>query len=208
MDVKVNRLGPALEQAAVAGGADNAAAGVASVDFVLKVDRAGRPHRFNDRLGKSRPSAAVQFVEIKSLCLPVFVQAKREVERRLPLQPGDMGADLRRNEVAVVAVEVEAAGIFARVRRQADGIEQRTNQPDCAGVEKAAFEQAQQREGRRRLVAMDAGGKIDPRARTRRAPGQGEEREAGNFAEFFDAKTGGQAGGVELRGHRQRIEGG
>ncbi|MGA3008516.1 MAG: hypothetical protein ABSE59_11565, partial [Opitutaceae bacterium] len=50
--------------------------------------------------------------------------------------------------------------------RQADRIEQRAEKPDRARIEKAAFEQPQQRERRRGLVAVDAGRKVNAGTRT------------------------------------------
>ena len=56
----------------------------------------------------------VKFVEVEALSLPVFVQVQREVEcLYVLLAPVAVGGDFDAAKVGVVAVEVDAVGIFA-----------------------------------------------------------------------------------------------
>ena len=91
----------------------------------------------------------------------------------------------------VVAVEIDAVDVFAGATEKAGGIEQRTKEPIGAGVENAGFEHVEERERSGGFVAVNAGGKVEARARAGRAFGEREEGNAGDGAEMIDAEFGG-----------------
>lgn len=65
----------------------------------------------------------IEFVEVEAVGFPVFVQAEGEVEGRLRCEPARVGEHFRRDGRVVFAVEVDAAGVFAAVEREASRVE-------------------------------------------------------------------------------------
>jgi hypothetical protein len=151
----------------------------------------------------------IEFVEVKSGRFPVFMHAEGEVEIGLAREPGGVRANFRGAEVLIVAVEVEAVGVFAGGAEKAGRVEQRTEEPHGAVVEAPGFEQREEGEGRGGFVAVDTGGKIDAGAGAGpgRAFGEGEQGRAGEIAKAFDTETGGRRGGLEAGRKGQGIEG-
>ena len=66
------------------------------------------------------------FVEIKAVGFPVLVQAKIQIELRLALKPGNVGADFRSLRIAIIAVQIPAVGILAPVEDKTRRIQART----------------------------------------------------------------------------------
>ena len=212
---QVDGFGPLLALERVGDGADEAAGdGFASVDDGRGFDRAALFDGGEHRVDVAGEIGGVELVEIEAFRFPVLVEADGEIEVRLVLEPADVGADFGGGEVLVVAVEVEAVGVFAGAVEEAGGVEERAEEPVGAGVEDTGLEHVEEREGTGGFVAVDAGGKVEARAGAGRAFGEGEERDAGDGAEVFDAELGGaggvfetgdEVGGGEWRGGGARI---
>lgn len=106
-------------------GADDAVAGGGAVDlgggFGGEVFRGGG----EDAVGVAGLVTKIELVEVEASALPVFVEVDRAVElRNVALDPAGVGADLFGGEVAVVAVEVDAGGVFAGAVGEAVGIQE------------------------------------------------------------------------------------
>jgi len=99
------------------------------------------------------------------------MDAEREVEGWLALEPTDVRAGLGGADVEEIAIEIETCGIFARPADEAGGVENGTNKPRRAVVEKSRFKERQQRERRGWFVSVHARGKINTRALARRSLG-------------------------------------
>jgi len=204
---EVDRLGPVGAHERIADRTDDARfIDGAAVDGRGRIDRTVRRDGVDHRAREAGAKFRVQLVEIEAGGLPVFVDAERDVEARLMAEPGDVRANLGGAEILIVAVEVDALGVFARAANEARGVEQRAQEPYGPGVEEAFFKQAQQRERRSGFVAVNAGGKIEARARAGSALGQREQGRAGDFAETFHAEIRGAGGGLELRDERGRVD--
>lgn len=120
---EVEGLGPFRSGCGVEAWADEALVGIAAVDHRGQVDGADIGHGVEDGAGEGRVVFGVQLIEIEPGRLPVLVDADGEVEERLFFEPGDVGADLGGLTVAVIAVEVVAAGGLAGVAGKAGGVE-------------------------------------------------------------------------------------
>ncbi len=44
----------------------------------------------DDRFGERRKTLRIQLIEVETLRLPIFMEAKAEIEPRLALEPGNM----------------------------------------------------------------------------------------------------------------------
>jgi len=91
------------------------------------VDGAHRTHRLEDGTGQRGQVPRIQFVQVEAVRLPVFVQADRHVPGRERGQPLKMQLHLGGPGGSVVAVQVEARGVFARAQLAALGVEARAN---------------------------------------------------------------------------------
>ena len=94
-------------------------------------DDPGQIHRtdfldgFDDFFRQRWLVVRVLFVKIKAVRFPVFVQAEIQVKARLAFQPGDVRAGFGGFRIAIIAVQIDAVGVFALVQREADGIQAR-----------------------------------------------------------------------------------
>ena len=90
-----------------------------AVDQFRIVDRADGADRLERRLGRGELFFRVQLIQVKALGFPVLMQTNRDVELRQDVDPGLVRGHLRRLEVPVIAVQVDAGQIFARVAGKA-----------------------------------------------------------------------------------------
>lgn len=195
---EVDGFGPLVALKRVGGGANQAARdGFPAIDDRGGFDRAAFLDGGEHGVDVAGAVGGVELVKIEAFGLPVFVKADREIEIRLVLEPADVGADLGGGEVFVVAVEIEAVGVFTGAAEKTGGVEERAEKPIGTGVEDAGFEHVEQRERAGGFVAVNAGGEIEAGAGTGGAFGEGEERNAGDGAEGFDAEFGGARGVFE-----------
>jgi hypothetical protein len=88
-----------------------------------KVNRADRADGGDDFFRERRPGIRILFVNIKAGRFPVLVQAEIKIKLRLPLQPGDVRANLGGFWVAIIAVQIRAIGVLAPVRGEAGGVQ-------------------------------------------------------------------------------------
>lgn len=157
---KVEGLGPFRPGHRVEAWADEALVGIAAVDHGGQVDGADIGHGVEDGSGEGRVVFGVELVEVEPGGLPILVDADGEVEERLFFEPGDVGADLGGLAVAVIAVEVVAAGGLAGVAGEAGGVEAGAEPEPGARGECVLGEQLADREGAGGFVAVDAGGEV------------------------------------------------
>jgi len=206
MGAKVDCFGPRFPQEGIVDWPDDAGGGRRStVDGEGFVDGAEWADGLEHGFGEAAAIFGVEFVKIEAGGFPILVQAEREIERRLTLQPCDVGSRLRCAEIEVVAVKVETGGVFTGAKGEAGGIKLGTDEPGGPVVEDPGLDQAQQRLGWSRFVSVDSRGQIDPRPQTGRAPGEGEKGAAPDFAVGLDAKPGRSASTFDPRGKRRRI---
>ena len=109
----------------VEAGANNAFDRLAAFNDFRKVDRAILRGSGDHLFSQGRLAVRVQFINVEAVCFPIFMKAKTEVELRLIVEPGDMGAGLRRPGVKILAVEIETVIVFARVQNETSGVETR-----------------------------------------------------------------------------------
>jgi len=140
---------------------DDAAPGRAVFDVFRWVNRADFRDTRDDGFSPRGAVFRIQLVNVKAVRFPVFVQAEAEVELRLALQPGNVCARLRRFQVPVLPVEVNALVVLAAVQNETHWIQARA-EPELGVRRPLVFpEQAQRRERPGRLVAMNAGTQIN-----------------------------------------------
>ena len=88
-------------------------------------NRTDHLHGFDNLFRKRRLGIRVLFVKIKSVRLPVLVQAEIQIKIRLPFQPGDVRADFGGLRISIITVQINAIGVPAPVQHEADGIQAR-----------------------------------------------------------------------------------
>lgn len=93
------------------------------------------------------------------------MQTDRQIQSRQPLQPGDVGADLGRIGLFIIAVQVDPRGILATVELEAGRIEARTKPEFDIGGPSVFPEQSQCSQRPCGFIAVDARRKIDPLTR-------------------------------------------
>ena len=103
----------------------------------------------------------IQFVNVKSFRLPILVQAERNVEARLPVEPGDVRANFIGFGFQILAVEVKALSTFAGVKRETGRV--KTGAKPDIGVGGPAIFLEHLEDGQRTggLIAMNARGQIN-----------------------------------------------
>ncbi len=127
---------------------------------------------FSAREGRA---SGVEFVEVKALGLPVFVEAEGKVEAGLTLEPGDVGARFGGGEMAVVAVEIDAEKVFAAVKGEACQVKAGA-EPNGGVAGPAVFlEETEDGKGAGGFVAVNAGGKVKADAGIRQRAAVGDE---------------------------------
>lgn len=105
--------------------------------------------------------AGVDLVVVEAGAFPVLVKGEEELGDRLGFEPGDVGADLGGLAEEVVAVEVNALGVFAGVPLKSSGVEGGADEPVEAVVEEVFPEEGEEGLGAGGFIAVDAGGEVD-----------------------------------------------
>ena len=67
----------------------------------------------------------IEFVKIKAMRFPVFMNTESEIKIRLLLEPRDMSEDFAGFEVAIVAIKIGAFGVLAATQRKTGRIKTR-----------------------------------------------------------------------------------
>ena len=159
MGAKVDRFGPRFPQQGIVNWPDDAGGGRRStVDGEGFVDGAERADGLEHGFGEAAGIFGVELVKIEAGGLPILVQTEREIERRLTLQPCDVGTRLRCAEIEVVAVKVETGGAFTGAKGEPGGIKLGTDEPCGPAIEDPGLDHAQQRLGWSRFVSVDSRG--------------------------------------------------
>ena len=84
---------------------NDAALGFAAFNDGRQINRADVRDGGHNFARLRRTLVGIQFVNIKSVRLPIFMQAKREVEIWLAFQPADMRGDFASFLMAIIAVK-------------------------------------------------------------------------------------------------------
>ena len=108
MSDQEERLGPLRTGARVEVRADDAVLRGPAFDGFRAVNRTCLGHASDDGFGERREAVRIQLIEVESVRLPVFVEAKAKIEARLALQPCDVRQGFRSLGRAVLAVEIDA----------------------------------------------------------------------------------------------------
>lgn len=146
--------------------------GVAGDDAVLRFEIVDHGARFNRKMvrhggldfaGTTGLVGKVEFVEIDSGGFPIFVEAEREIEFSERAQRVDVTADLIGFRVAIVAVQIEPGGVFARAEGKPRGI-QNGEERDVEPADNFRLaEEFQRGEWPGGFVSVDAGGNVEAR---------------------------------------------
>jgi hypothetical protein len=135
------------------------------------------------------------------------------------IEGGEVEAGFGGETVTVVAVDVEAVGVFAGFAGEAAGVDEGEDEPVEAVGEEAGAEKFEEGERAGGFVAVNAGGKVEGRgvvllfSRIRPAAkvggaAQEEEGKAGGCAVGFDGEAGDGGGGREVGEEARDVEGG
>lgn len=105
----------------------------------------------------------VHLVKVEAAALPVFVQAKGEVEMAgwVPVEPVQVGADFRGLAVAVIAVEVDTTPVCAGAELHALGVQEGEEAPVDGRGEGGGLEELEECKGAGGFITMDAGGNVE-----------------------------------------------
>ena len=108
----------------------------------------------------------VEFVEVKARGFPVFVEAEAEgvvaaAGEFFTREEGEVLAGFGSEAVAVIAVDVEAVGVFAGFAEEAAGVDDGEEEPVKAVGEIAGAEEFEEGEGAGGFVAVGAGGEVE-----------------------------------------------
>ena len=85
VDVQINGFRPHVTFGGIAGGSDDAAIGRPAVDLPGELDGTNGAHRLEDGFGEAGLLRPVQLVQIKTFCLPIFMNDQGKVKTRLAL---------------------------------------------------------------------------------------------------------------------------
>ena len=156
----------------------------------------------------------VEFVEVEAGGFPVFMEAEAEfvaatAGKFFAREEGEVLTGFGGEAVAVVAIHVEAVGIFAGFAEEAAGVDDGEEEPVKAVGEVAGAEEFEEGERAGGFVAMHAGGEVEGGG-VRRGGGAAQEEEgvAGGFAIGLDGEARGGGGEREVGVEARDVEGG
>ena len=92
---------------------------------------------------------------------PILVQAEAEIKIRLSFEPDNVRDGFGSGGLAVLAVEVQAGGVFAPIQRKAAGIQTGAEPKVQICRPRVVCEQLADGQRAGRFVAVDAGGNIN-----------------------------------------------
>ena len=107
--------------------------GWAPFDNLGTVYRANPLYLLQDDLGQRGQIVRIEFIEVESRRLPVFMKAKTQIEIWLGLQPFDVDQRLLGLGLAKLAVQVQSVGVLPAVLNEPFGIEARAQPKVQAG---------------------------------------------------------------------------
>ena len=96
VDAQVESFGPLRAVFGIDSGTDDPGFAGPVVNQLRGFNRAQDADAIDNRFCERRQLMGVQFVDVKAVSLPIFVQDDREIEVRLLFQPGDVGGDFGR----------------------------------------------------------------------------------------------------------------
>ena len=196
------------------GAGDEAVVGVHAFDDGGAVNAADGFDGGEDSVADEGLGGLVEFVEVEALGFPVFMEAEADgVDAAaggfFTGEGGEVQAGFGGEAVAVVAVDVEAVGVFAGFAGEAAGVDEGEDEPVEVVGEEAGAEEFEEGERAGGFVAVNAGGKVEGRGvgqETRAA--QEEQGMAGGFAVGLDSEAGDGSGGREVGVEARDVEGG
>lgn len=96
-------------------------------------------------------------IQISARCLPILVQVQIDMTQRQAIKNCNMITRLNRSRIQIVAIQVDAIGVFSHSLLHAGGIEQRKYISVAVLKPIRMLQQFSCRPASRRLIAMNAG---------------------------------------------------
>ena len=130
------------------------------INAVGGFDRAKFADGIDDVFRKGGKIVGIQFVNVKAVGFPIFVENQGEIEERLLVEPRNVGSDLSRSEVAIVAIQIDPVNVLAGIEVKAGGIDA-GDEPEIGVRPTVILEELENGEGAGGFVAVDAGGDVE-----------------------------------------------
>src|SRR5436190_13232198 len=115
------RLGPLRTRTRISAGTNEAVLCWAPFDNFRIINRADLADPLKHRLRERGTIVGIEFVKVKAVRLPIFVQTEAQIKIGLSFQPGDMSQSLFGFRLEILAVQIGSFVVFAPIEHESCG---------------------------------------------------------------------------------------